>query len=96
VREEYLERSLYNMAKPIKNIRTNKDKPSLTPNKETIYEEDYNELLNDLAEARNAANLIRSETLKDDSSPFNPSLTENDADWVIKKSMEPNNKTKEE
>ena len=61
-------------------------------NKKPTYEEDYNELLNDLAEARNAANLVRSERLKDDSSPFNPSLTEEDAAWVIKKSIEANEK----
>lgn len=58
-------------------------------------EEDYQELLGDLVEARNAANLVRSEILKDDSSPFNPSLTEKDATWVIKKSIEANKKEDE-
>jgi len=47
--------------------------------KQTTYEEDYNELLNDLAEARNAANQLRAELWKDDSSPFNPPLTEDEA-----------------
>jgi len=66
------------MSKLIKKIKTDK---------KSTYEEDYNELLNDLVEAKNAANLARSEILKDDSSPFNPSLTEKDAHWVINKSI---------
>ena len=64
--------------------------------KQTTYEEDYNELLNDLAEARNAANQLRAELWKDDSSPFNPPLTEDEAYWVIKKSVEANKKKEQE
>lgn len=58
--------------------------------KQTTYEEDYNELLNDLAEARNAANRLRSVIFKDDSSPFNPKLTEDEAYWIIKRAVKAN------
>ncbi|MDD4980131.1 MAG: hypothetical protein PHC54_02505 [Candidatus Omnitrophica bacterium] len=51
-------------------------------------DKDYQETLQLLAEGRQVLNKARSERLRDDSSPFNPRLSENEASGVIKKSVE--------
>jgi len=64
----------------VKNKKTNQK----FSNKPTTYEDDYQDLLADLAEARQAANRARAERFVDDSSSFNPRLSESEAYWVIK------------
>lgn len=55
--------------------------------KKTTYENDYQSLLGDLAEARRVLNKCRAERLKDSVGPFNPGLSMKDAQKVIKKSV---------
>lgn len=59
----------------------------LKKKKKTTYEDDYQGLLVDLAEARQVLNKCRAERLKDNVGPFNPGPSIEDAKKIIKKSV---------
>ena len=56
----------------------------------------HQEALELLAEGRKTLNQARAERIEDDSSPFNPPLTEEDAYWVIRRSVEAAEKEKQD